>query len=82
MGNFVSVMMDEPALRLIVKSRDQAKIEEVLAACPRLESYRQREAKLGCLRRLIDSDFTAEEQADALSSYISFWTSVRPMRGT
>ena len=64
MGNFVSVMTDEPALRRIVKSHDQAKFDEVLAICPQLATDRHRNAKLGCLRRLIDGDFTAEEQAD------------------
>jgi hypothetical protein len=73
MGNFVSVMTDEPALRLIVKSRGQAKLKEVLAACPQLESDRQRDAKLACLQRLIDGDFTAEEQTDgALFIYVFF----------
>jgi hypothetical protein len=73
MGNFVSVMTDEPALRSIVKSRDQAKLKEVLAACPQIQSDRQRDAKLTCLQRLIDGDFTAEEQDDgALFVYVFF----------
>jgi len=68
MGNFVSVMTDEPALRLIVRSHEQAKVAEVLAKCPRLRGDvvpgRNLDAVLGCLPRLIDGDFTSDEQAD------------------
>ena len=63
MGNFVSVMVDEPALDRIVGSRDRSQLPAVRAACSGLETERAK--KLALAERLIDGEFTAEEQPDA-----------------
>lgn len=60
--NLVSVMVDDPALDRVVKSRDSAQLPFVSAACSGLEPNKGQ--KLALAERLINGDFAGEEAPD------------------
>jgi hypothetical protein len=62
MGNFVSVVADDPIFDRIVKSRDRSQATTLHAACSGDEATKAR--KIALIERLIDGDFGAEEQPD------------------